>query len=230
MDVRDAVASRYSCRAFLPTPVSLAIVRDILDRAGRAPSGGNVQPWLVHALTGAPLEQLKVLLRPRLAAELPDGEGAEYPIYPDPLKEPYRSRRFEAGEIMFGSIGIPRDDRPARIRQYGRNFEFFDAPAGLFFSLDRSMGWPQKSDLGGYVQTVMLLARAHGLHTCAQEAWIHWHKTLPPFLGMPPDPILFCGMALGYADESAPINRWHSPRAPLDEIATFRGFADAAES
>ena len=49
MDVFDAVASRYSCRAFLPTPIPEATVRDILECAARAPSGGNVQPWRVDA-------------------------------------------------------------------------------------------------------------------------------------------------------------------------------------
>jgi nitroreductase len=225
MDVREAVASRYSCRAFLPTPVAQTIVRDILDAAARAPSGGNLQAWRVDAVAGAPLEALKALLRPRLAGELPRGEGAEYQIYPSPLQEPYRTRRFAVGELLYQAIGVARADRPARLAQYARNFAFFDAPVGLFFSLDRAMGPPQWSDLGGYVQTVMLLARGHGLHTCAQEAWTHWHKTVPAFLELPSDHILFCGMALGYADEDAPINRWRSPREPVEAFATFAGFA-----
>jgi nitroreductase len=223
MDVHDAVATRYSCRAFLAKPVPLMIIRDILDRAARAPSGGNLQPWRVHVLAGARLQQLKALIRPR-ACELPRGEGAEYQVYPPALKEPYRTRRFAVGEQLYRAIDIAREDRAARIRQYGRNFEFFDAPVGLFFSIDRTMGLPQWSDLGAFVQTVMLLARSHGLHTCGQEAWTHWHKTVQAFLELAPEYILFCGMALGYADEEAPINRWRSPRVPLDAFATFSGF------
>jgi nitroreductase len=225
MDVRDAVATRYSCRAFRPDPVPLNIVRDILERAARAPSGGNVQPWLVHALAGERLEALKDQLRPRFAKELPYGEGAEYEVYPRDLKEPYYTRRSRVGSQLYASIGIPREDRPARYRQFSRNYLLYDAPVGLFVSLDRQMGPPQWSDAGGFVQTIMLLARAHGLHTCAQEAWTNWHKTVSPFLGIPAEHILFCGIALGFAEEDAPINRWRSEREPVDAFARFEGFA-----
>jgi nitroreductase len=223
MDVVEAVASRYSCRAFLPIPVPEATVRDILERAGRAPSGGNLQPWRVHALAGRKLEALRAIVRSRLD-ELPRFEGAEYDIYPRDLKEPYESRRHRSGVMLYQSIGVTREDRAGRYRQYARNFLFYDAPVGMFFSIDRSMGPPQWSDLGGYIQTVMLLARDRGLHACAQEAWTHLHKTLPAFLGLPPEYIIFCGMALGYADESAPINSWRSPREPLEAFAAFEGF------
>jgi nitroreductase len=226
MDVRDAVATRFSCRAFLPTPVPLATVRAILAQAARAPSGGNLQPWRIHALAGAPLEDLKARIRPEAPAN-PRGEGAEYPVYPNPLKQPYHARRYEVGAALYRAIGIPREDRPARYRQYARNFEFFDAPVGLFFSLDRSLGPPQWADLGMHVQTVMLLARAHGLHSCGIEAWTHWHKTVAGFLGLPPELMLFCGMALGHADEAASINRWRSAREDVDAVADFAGFAEA---
>jgi nitroreductase len=227
MDVRDAVATRFSCRAFLSTPVSLGTVRDILERAARAPSGGNLQPWRVHALTGAPLEALKAEIRPH-APTNPRGEGAEYAVYPAALKEPYNARRYEVGALLYRALGIPREDRAARYRQYARNFEFFDAPIGLFFTIDRSMGPPQWSDLGMYVQTVMLLARGAGLHTCSIEAWTNWHKTVSAHLALGPDEMLFCGMALGHADPAAPINQWRAPREGVDGFAVFSGFADAA--
>ena len=224
MDVRDAIASRYSCRAFVARPVPLAIVREILERAVRAPSGGNLQPWRVHALAGERLEALKAQLRPRFARELPRGEGAEYQVYPPDLKEPYYSRRADVATQLYNSVGIPREDRPGRYRQFARNYLFYDAPVGLFVSIDRSMGPPQWSDLGGFVQSIMLLARAYGLHSCAQEAWTSWHKTVTAFLSLPPEHILFCGIALGYADEETPINRWRSEREPLDAFARFEGF------
>ena len=225
MDVRDAIASRFSCRAFLPTPVPLATVRDILNRAARAPSGGNLQPWRVHALAGASLEGLRARVRPH-APTNPRGEGAEYSIYPAPLKEPYSTLRYEVGALLYRAIGIPREDRPARYRQYARNFEFFGAPVGLFFSIDRTMGPPQWSDLGMYVQTIMLLARGEGLHTCGIEAWTHWHKTVSIYLNLPNEQMLFCGMALGHADPAAPINQWRAPRTDVDDFAVFSGFAD----
>lgn len=227
MDVRDAVATRYSCRAFLPTPVPEATVRDILERAARAPSGGNLQPWRAYALAGEPLAGLKrdIAARPD---ELPFGEGAEYNIYPRPLIEPYETRRRQVGELLYRAIGVPRADRPGRIRQYARNFLLFDAPVALFFTIDRTMGPPQWSDLGMFLQSVMLLARGHGLHTCAQEAWTFWHRTVGALLSIPPQHILFCGMALGHADPEAAINQWRSPREPIDGFATFRGFGPAA--
>lgn len=224
MDVLDAIATRYSCRAFLPTPIPLDTVREILDRAARAPSGGNLQPWLVHAIAGARLEELKSQLRPRFAKELPRGEGAEYQVYPPDLKEPYYTRRSRVGSQLYESIGIAREDRPGRYRQFARNYLFYDAPVGLFVSIDRTMGAPQWSDLGGFIQNTMLLARAHGLHSCAQEAWTSWHKTVSPFLQLPPEHILFCGMALGHADETAPINRWRAEREPVEAFAKFEGF------
>ena len=223
MHVHEAVATRFACRAYLPTPVPEQTVRDILERAARAPSGGNLQPWRVHALAGQKLEQLKALVRARPEL-LPRGEGAEYNIYPPDLQEPFRGRRTQVGAALYQSIGVAREDRPGRYRQFGRNFEFHGAPVGLLFCIDRGMGPPQWSDLGMYIVTVMLLAREQGLHSCGLEAWTHWHQTVYSFLDLPPDSMLFCGLALGFADLAAPINAWRAPREPLAAFATFSGF------
>lgn len=223
MDVREAVATRFSCRAFLPTPVPEQTVRDIVERAARAPSAGNVQPWRIYAIAGERVEALKRELAPRMH-ELPKGEGGDYRIFPDPLEEPFRTRRFAVGEMLYRSIDVPREDKPARYRQYARNFQFFGAPVGLFFALDRSFGVAQWADIGGLLQTVMVLARGYGLHTCPQQAWVSWHRTVRRFLNLPPNLMVYSGMAMGFADERAPINAWRSPRAPLDEFATFEGF------
>lgn len=221
MNVSEAIASRISCRAYLPTPVPEDTVRAILDAARRAPSGGNLQPWHVYALLDAPLAELLARIRAKLPQQ-PGGDGSEYEIYPANLWEPYRSRRFKCGEDMYGTIGVPREDKLARLRQFARNYAFFGAPVGLFFYLDRRMGPPQWSDVGMYMQNVMLLARERGLHTCPQEAWSVWYRTVGEFLGVPPELELFAGMALGYMDESAPINGLRTDRAPLDEFATLR--------
>lgn len=223
MDVFEAVASRYSCRAFLPKPVPQAVVSDILERASRAPSAGNMQAWRVFCVAGARVEALKALLAPRMN-ELPKGEGGDYRIYPDPMGEPYRARSFRVGELLYESIGVPRADKPARYKQYARNFQFFGAPVGLFFAIERAHGVAQWADIGGFLQTVMLVARGHGLHTCPQQAWVSWHKTMRTFLNLPDNLMIYSGMALGYADESAAINQWRSPRAPVDEFASFDGF------
>jgi nitroreductase len=223
VNVTEALATRMSCRAFLPTPVPESTVRAILDAARQAPSGGNLQPWHVHALAGAPLAELVARVKAVMPAH-PRGEPPEYDIYPPELWEPYRSRRYKCGEDLYATIGVTREDKFGRLLQFARNFEFFGAPVGLFFCLDRRMGPPQWSDLGMYMQSVMLLAREHGLHTCAQEAWSAWHGTVGGFLGLSQELLLFSGMALGWRDESAPVNRLRTDRAPLAEIATLRGF------
>jgi nitroreductase len=223
MNVTSAVASRISCRAFLDKPVEKQILVEILESAKRAPSGGNLQPWLVHALTGQPLAAFLAAIRGKLSM-LPVGEGTEYNIYPPELHDPYRARRFKCGEDLYATIGIPRDNRPARVQQFSRNYEFFGAPVGLFFCVDRRMGQDQWADLGMFMQTIMLLARERGLHTCAQEAWAVWHKTIAEFLRLPPEIMLFSGMALGYMDEGAPINSLRTERAAFDEFATLHGF------
>jgi nitroreductase len=223
MNIREAVASRFSCRAFLPTPVPQSIVRDILELSARAPSGSNLQPWFVHVLAGDSLAALKKSLEPRYG-ELPRGDGPGYEVFPGKLHEPYRARRFDVGLQLYDSLGIPYEDREARLKQYARNLIFFNAPVALFFVIDRALNPAQWADLGMFVQTVMLIARDYDLHTCAQQAWVPWSKTVEQFLKLPPDRMLFCGMALGHADESAPENKWRSPREPVENWATFSGF------
>ena len=223
MDVLEAVASRYSCRAFLPTPIPEATIRDIVQRAARAPSASNVQPWRVYAIAGKRVDELKALMAPRMHL-LPKGEGGDYRIFPDPMEEPYRTRRFHVGELLYKSIGVPREDKPARYRQYARNFQFFGAPVALFFALEKTFGVAQWADMGGFLQTVMVVARGHGLHTCPQQAWVSWHRTVRSFLKLPDNLMIYSGMAIGYSDEAAPINSWRSPREPLDAYASFDGF------
>jgi nitroreductase len=221
MDVSEAVARRVSIRAFKPDPVPGAVVREILEAAARAPSGGNLQPWRVYALAGAPLAEFKA----QVAAN-PFGEEAEYAVYPPDLWEPFRTRRFQNGEDLYATIGIPREDRPARLRQLAKNGDFFGAPVGIFFCLDRKLGPPQWADLGMYMQNVMLLALERGLDTCAQEYWARYPKTVAAFVGMPQDHMLFSGMALGFRDPEAPINSLVARRDGFEVWGEMVGFED----
>jgi nitroreductase len=223
MNVTEAIESRISCRAFGPQPVSASIIREILEKARRAPSGGNLQPWHVQVLTGSVLSEFLQMIAARSTGNA-FGEGTEYNIYPPQLSEPYRSRRFKCGEDMYSLLGIPRADKQSRLQQFAGNYRLFGAPVGLFFFIDRQMDRDQWADLGMFMQNIMLLAREHGLDTCAQEAWALWHKTIMEFLSVPPQLMLFCGMALGCKDEAAPVNRLRTERAPLEEFATLRGF------
>jgi len=220
MKVSAAVAGRFSARAYRNKPVPMETVRQILDRARQAPSGGNLQPWHVYVLAGSKLEQLIARVR-QCALQQPRGEAREYNVYPPDLHEPYRSRRYKCGEDLYAALGIPREDKPARLRQFARNLEAFGAPVLLFFSIDRRMGRNQWAHLGMFMQTIMLLAVEEGLHTCPQEAWSAFHRTIADFLGLPDEQMFYCGMALGYADMDHPVNQWRTERAPLDEIARF---------
>lgn len=222
MSVNEAVASRTSIRAFLDRPVPGSLVRQLIEAAGRSPSGGNLQPWHVHVLGGEELARFKGVMAQRMAAD-PRGDGPGYEIYPADLGEPYRTRRGECGEDMYATMGIGREDKRSRLGFIAGNFRFWDAPVGMFFCIDRQMGPPQWSDLGMYIQTLMLLAKEAGLDTCPQEAWTLWHRTVAEFLGLPEQQMLFCGLAMGYADPAHPVNSLRTRRAALDEFAVFRG-------
>ena len=221
--VSDAINTRFSCRAFLDKPVSEEDVRYIVETATRAPSGGNLQPWHVYVLQGAPRDKLVATIAEK-GAENPAGEGSEYHIYPPELKAPYRDRRFDIGERMYEIMGVAREDKAARFAWLASNFTFFNAPVGMFFALDKQMQEGQWSDMGMLIQTMSLLARERGLHSCPQEAWAIWAPTVKEYLSIPDHMTLFCGFALGYADPDAPVNGLQSPRAPMDEVVSYLGF------
>ncbi len=216
MDVTAAIQARSSIRSFLPTAVADETLRSLLEVASRAPSGGNVQPWRVYVVNGESMARL----REHLVGQ-PPIEAPEYDIYPPKLTEPYRTNRYTIGEQMYATLGIAREDKTGRLRQFAHNGEFFGAPAALFCFVDRQMGPPQWSDLGMFLQTFMLLAVDAGLATCAQEYWSVRHGAITSFVGAPDEEMLFCGMAIGYADAAAPINELRSERMPLDEWARF---------
>jgi nitroreductase len=222
MRVSEAVASRRSVRGFLPTPVDGAIIRRVVEAAARAPSGGNLQPWHIDVVGGARLDALKAIMATRVM-ETPTGEPTEYDIYPKALPSPYRDYRFAVGEGLYGALGIPREDKMARMIWFARNFQFFGAPVALFCTVARTMGPPQWSDLGMYLQTLMLLLKEEGLDSCPQECWAIYPRTIGDFLAIPAERMLFCGMAIGYKDEADPANGFVPERAPLAAFATFDG-------
>jgi len=223
MNVTEAVCARHSIRAFLDRPVPEALLREVLEIAARAPSGGNLQPWRIYAISGAPLAAFKARMAERLEAG-----GAfdplEYDVYPENLWEPHRTWRYRVGEQMYGLIGIPREDKAGRLAWFARNYQFFGAPVALFAWLDHRMGPPQWSDMGMFLQTVMLLLQERGLDSCAQECWSRYSATVRAFLNPPSDLMLFCGMAIGYRDPEAPVNALVTERAAPDAFASFQGF------
>jgi len=222
VNVSEAVTTRHSVRAFLNKDVPRDVLEHILDQARWSPSGGNLQPWWVHVVGGEKLQELIQLVAEKLT-DSPQGEGGDYNVYPPKLKEPYRTRRFRCGEDLYESIGISRENKVGRLMQFANNFRFFGARSAMFFTIDRSMEQGQWSDLGMFIQTIMLLAREQGLHTCAQESWSVWSPTLTRFLSVPDEHMVFCGLAIGYKDDEADINRWRTERAPLEETTSWLG-------
>ena len=222
MLVSEAVATRRSVRGFLPDAVDSAIIRRVLERASRAPSGGNIQPWHIDIVAGERLDELKTLMLTKVQ-EQPGGEGTEYDIYPKILTEPYTAYRFQVGEDLYGALGIPRESKRERMMWFARNFQFFGAPVALFCSVAKTMGPPQWSDLGMYLQTVMLLLREEGLDSCPQECWAIYPQTIRAFIGIPDERMLFTGMAIGFKDKADPANTLEARRAPLADFASFHG-------
>lgn len=222
LPVLDAVAGRRSIRAFLATPVERETVRRILDLAARAPSGSNIQPWKVYAIAGEARAALSAEL---LAAhEAGEPEVPEYPYYPETWRDPYLGRRRAVGWALYGSIGIGKGDRERMARQHGRNWLFFGAPVGLFFTIDRDMGKGAWLDLGMFMQNVMIVARGFGLETCPQAAFCYRHAITARHLDLPDGEIIASGMALGFADWSAPENNFPTEREPAEGFTRFTGF------
>lgn len=220
--VRQALDTRLSVRRFRPDPLPAAQVRELLQVAARAPSGGNLQPWHIDVLQGDAMAAFRALMRERMAPDA-EPEEPEYQIYPHELPEPWRSRRFGIGEAMYATMGIAREDKAARRRWFANNFDFFGAPAALICSVERRMGPPQWADLGMFLQSMMLLLREQGLDSCAQECWALYPRTVARFLDLPDSRMVFCGLAMGYRDPSHPVNSLRSERAPLQEWVRFHG-------
>ncbi|MEU0075842.1 nitroreductase [Streptomyces sp. NPDC006332] len=218
MDVYEAVTSRRAVRGFTDRHVPKEVLMRVLSTAAWSPSASNLQPWRAYALTGEPLVELKKRTGERLAAGDPWDEP-EYEMYPAVLKSPYHERRSAFGEQRYGSLGIPREDLEARQRAASANWDCFGAPAALFCYIDRDLGPAQWSDVGMYLQTVMLLLRAEGLHSCTQMAWAKYHRTVAEILSPQDELILFCGMSIGFEDVT--VHHARTGRAPLDETVTF---------
>lgn len=223
MTVNEAVRRRRSIRAFLPTPVPEAVLREVLDAARWAPSGSNIQAWKVVAVAG---EERDAIVRMALEAMGTPSmtSNDDFPIYPPNLWEPLRTRRFALAEDMYRALGIPREDKAARLRHVARNFELFGAPVALFFVIDRRVAHGQWAHLGMLIQTVALLLEERGLGCCMQEAWAQFRPQLAAHFGLPAEEMVYCGMAVGHPDGARPVNGFPRERISVDELAQFRGF------
>ena len=216
MDVTEAVDSRKSIRAFLDKAVDDSLIKELLEKSSRAASGGNLQPWKIYVINGETMNSFH-----KFQSEWTEPETPAYAIYPENLKEPYKTSRYEVADDMYSLLGIEREDKEARFKQVLKNYEFFGAPTAFFCFVDRQMGRPQWSDLGMFLQTFMLLAKEAGLDTCPQEAWAMKQESVTTFVEAPEELMLFCGMAIGYQDESEKVNELRTSRRPIEDWTVF---------
>lgn len=219
--VDAAIESRRSLRAFANTPVARTDIERILAVAARAPSGTNMQPWHVDVLTGGARDALVQAVCAAFDSES-ESHVYEYDYYPAEFFEPYLGRRRKVGFDLYQLVGIGRGDTAAMRAQHRRNFEFFDAPVGMIFSIDRRLGKGSWFDYGMFLQNVMVAARARGLDTCPQAAWAQYHRIIAAQLQLPPERMVVCGLSLGYADPDAVVNRLVTERVPVADFAVFR--------
>ncbi|MBT4107213.1 MAG: nitroreductase [Proteobacteria bacterium] len=220
--VEEAISSRRSIRAFLPTPVPQQTIENILDTAARAPSGTNIQPWKTYVLTGDSLAGLsRAIFKVYNDPELAKDHTEEYAYYPREWVSPYIERRRKIGWDLYGLLGITRDDKQKMHHQHGRNYCFFDAPVGLMFTIDRVLEQGSWLDYGMFLQNIMIAARGNGLDTCPQAAFTPFHRVISEYLNIPETQSVVCGMSLGYADPNAVENSLTTEREPLDHWVTF---------
>jgi len=217
--VEHAITSRRSIRAFLPTPVPREMVEHLLDVAARAPSGTNMQPWRCHVLMGAARQRLVDALVADIAAGVP--EESDYRYYPPEFFDPFLSRRRKVGWDMYALLGIQRGEGEKMKRQHVRNYEFFDAPVGIIFTIHRKLEIGSWLDYGMFLQNLMIAARGHGLDTCPQAAFARHHQSIRRAIALEDEEVVVCGMSLGYADPDAPVNRLLTERVPARDFATF---------
>ena len=221
--VDDAIITRQSVRAFLPTPVDRATVETLLELSARSASGSNIQPWRVRVVAGAIKDRLEKAIFDAVARDGFEPYQREWNYYPVNWREPFLGRRRKIGWGMYSLLGVAKGDFEGTQRARMRNYEFFGAPVGMIFTLDEDLEIGSWLDLGIYLGTLMIAARGHGLHTCPQAAFADFHKIIRPQLDIPQKEIIVCGMALGHIDPDAPVNRLATERAPLADYASFEG-------
>ncbi len=224
--VDDAITARHSVRAFLDTPVATETIKDILNVAARAPSGTNTQPWKVYVVTG----QKRAEMIERVCAaqqalfqqpELAEQYQETFAYYPETWISPFIDRRRENGWGLYGLLGIQKGEKEKMAAQQLRNYQLFDAPVALYFTVNKAMGIGSKMDISMMIQNVMIAAKARGLDTCPQAAWNHFHPIVLEVLDAPEDEELVCTVALGYADPDHIVNTFITPREPVEKFTVF---------
>ena len=226
MNVTEAVRQRISTRAFLDTPIARDKLADLLETAQRSPSGGNLQPWKLIAVTGAAKDEVISIAHRVLAADPMGPVPGDRPVYPDlnAIDPVYKIRRKRVGEMMYDKVGIPKEDRAGRLMWFANNYRFFGAPVGLFLIIDKRMGHGQWAHMGMYMQTIALLAEERGWGTCMQECWARLRNELHDYFALDEHHMVYAGIALGVPDPDSAVNDLYAERAPQGEVVEFKGW------
>ncbi len=219
-DVFEAARTRRSVRAYKADPVPKEMLREIVDLGRCAPSGSNIQPWRVHVLTGETLKRVGNAIQQAFLTDEP-GHKRDYNYYTDPIEEPYLARRRACGWGLYGTLGIGRGDHEKSKAYRASNYTFFGAPAGMVLTIDRTLEVGSWFDYGLFAQTLMLAARARGLHTCAEASIASYPDIVRHELGIARDYTIMCGIALGFAQTDAVVNTFQPERITLEDYATF---------
>ena len=219
MNIKEAIEKRFSVRAYTKEVPDIETIKAILKTAGTAPSGGNIQPWKVYVLS----ENAKNELSKKTLYNFDNGvqEDIEYDIYPKPLADEYKKRRYECGADMYNALAIGKDDLDSRFKQIRENYNFFGAPLGMIITIDKSFGKNGWGHVGMFLENLWLSAIDHGLGICLQESWSIYPKTVKEFTKHPDNEIVWCGVAVGYEDSSNPINQYRTKREDLDSFVKF---------
>ena len=225
--VDKAIVTRGSTRAFLSTPVELMLIKQILSVASWAPSGTNMQPWRVIVLSGKSRQKLSAAITKAFFSSDKVHER-DWKYYPDEFFEPYKARRKACGIGLYQTLGIGKEDTEQMRHQRARNYKFFDAPVGMIFSIHNDLEIGSWMDFGMFLQNIMVSAKGHGLHTCAQAAFSDFHSIIKEQLEMPDNETVVCGMAMGYADLDQKVNQYRPEREPLSNYANFEYFDEQA--
>lgn len=219
MNIKEAIEKRFSVRAFTKEVPDIETIKAILKTAGTAPSGGNIQPWKVYVLT----ENAKNELSKKTLYNFDNGvqEDIEFDIYPKPLADEYKKRRYECGADMYNALAIGKDDLDSRFKQIRENYNFFGAPLGMIITIDKSFGKNGWGHVGMFLENLWLSAIDCGLGICLQESWSIYPKTVKEVTKHPDNEIVWCGVAVGYEDSSNPINQYRTKREDLDSFVKF---------
>ncbi|MFP2924022.1 nitroreductase [Pyxidicoccus sp. 3LG] len=207
-DFEDLVRSRRSSRRFLPTPIPRELITEALSLAQLAPSNSNIQPWRLFLAEGERIERLRTALMAEVKAN---------PRELAPLPASFRSHRRELGAIVYGSMGVARDDDVGRELASRRNYEFFGAPMVGILCMHRDLGLVDAVGVGMYLQTLVLGLTARGIGTCVQAALRTYPEVLRRELAIPDELEILCGLSLGYADPDFPTNQLRIPKQPVEQ-------------